>query len=204
MCATNRDLLTIASRRQLTGPSPSAHRHGGGWQRGELEPHRAMLGIDQAASLCPIAVLPTAAKVLGVLVDGVPVGPFGPGQLGDRLPPAGAVGEHPQPLGFQHIGVVHPGLAGGLVGERRAGWLLAVAVAVALIAQILRVMAGPVAGQDGEVATQHRPAGGVLVDQIRAGGVGVAGEVAGDRVEQDATAFPQLKGSVAGTGFEPV
>ena len=63
MCATNRDLLTIASRRQLTGPSPSAHRHGGGWQRGELEPHRAMPGIDQAASLCPIAVLPTAAKM---------------------------------------------------------------------------------------------------------------------------------------------
>src|SRR5215208_7249421 len=91
-----------------------------------------------------VVVLPAAAEVLGVLVDGVPVGPLGPGRLGHRLPPAGAVGEHPQPLGFQHVGVVHPGVAGGVVGQRRARWLLAVAVAVALIAQILRVMAGPI------------------------------------------------------------
>src|SRR5215216_4251442 len=53
-----------------------------------------------------VVVLPAAAEVLGVLVDGVPVGQLGPGRLGHRLPPAGAVGEHPQPLGFQHVGVV--------------------------------------------------------------------------------------------------
>src|SRR5215216_2554526 len=92
-----------------------------------------------------VVVLPAAAEVLGVLVDGVPVGPLGPGRLGHRLPPAGAVGEHPQPLGFQHVGVVDEGVAGGLLGQRRAAWLPAVAMAVALIAQILRVMAGPIA-----------------------------------------------------------
>src|SRR5215211_6420735 len=54
-------------------------------------------------------------------------------------------------------------------------------------------MAGPVAGRDGEVATQDRPTGGMQVDQIRAGGVGVASEVAGDRVEQHAA----LVGGVA-------
>ena len=107
-------------------------------------------------------------------------------------PPARLV-KHPQPLGFQHIGVVHPGVAGGMVGQRRPRWFLAVAVAVALVTQILRVVAGPVAGRDGEVATQHRPAGGMLVDQIPAGGVGGAVEVAGDRVEQDAA----LVGGVA-------
>jgi hypothetical protein len=40
---------------------------------------------------------------------------------------------------------------------------------------------------------QDRPAGGVLVDQVVAGGLGVAAEVAGDRVEQDAA----LVGGVA-------
>src|SRR6266545_1840404 len=137
--------------------------------------------------------LPPAAEVLGVLVDGVPVGALGPGGLGDRLPPAGVAGEHSQPLGFQHVGVVDEGVAGGVVGQRRPRWLLAVAVAVALVAQILRVVAGPEAGRDGEVAVQHRPAGGVLVDQVAAGGVGVAVEVAGDGVEQDAA----LVGGVA-------
>jgi hypothetical protein len=34
-----------------------------------------------------VVVLPPAAEVLGVLVDGVPVGPLGPGRLGHRLPP---------------------------------------------------------------------------------------------------------------------
>jgi hypothetical protein len=34
---TNQDLLAIASRRQLPHPSPSAHRYGGGRQRGGLE-----------------------------------------------------------------------------------------------------------------------------------------------------------------------
>jgi hypothetical protein len=50
-----------------------------------------------------------------------------------------------------------------------------------------------VAGWEGEVAGQHRPAGGMLVDQVLAGGVGVAGEGAGDRLEQD----PALVGGVA-------
>jgi hypothetical protein len=55
---------------------------------------------------------PAATQVLGVLVDGVPVGPLGPGGLGDGLPVAGAAGEHLQPVGVQHVGVVHPGVAG--------------------------------------------------------------------------------------------
>jgi hypothetical protein len=62
-----------------------------------------------------------------VLVDGVPVGAVGPGRLGDRLPAAGAVGEHRQPVSFPHVGVVDEGGAGGVVGQRRPGWL-AVAV----------------------------------------------------------------------------
>jgi hypothetical protein len=215
-----------------------------------------------------MGVLPPPAEVLGVPVDGIPAGRIGPGRLGDRLPPAGAIGEHPQPVSFQHIGVVHPRGAGAVVGHRRVQWLLAVAMAVALVAQVAGVMAGPVAGWDGEVTVQHRPAGGVLVDQVAAGGVGVAVEVAGDGVKQDAAlvggglhppvapdrpsgsgadrgrvrpggagrageadgvggasgggkpegnrsvepdlmgwpaaAFPQLRGVVAGTGFEPV
>jgi hypothetical protein len=68
-----------------------------------------------------------------------------------------------------------------------------VAVAAALVAQIPRVVAGAVAGRGGNVATQHRPAGGVLVDQVVAGGLGIAAEVADDRIEQDAT----LVGEVA-------
>jgi hypothetical protein len=131
-------------------------------------------------------LLPPSAKALGVLIDGAPVGPGGPGRLGDRLPPAGMVGEHPQPLGFQHVGVVDEGGAGGVVAAWRAGWFVAVAVAVALVAQILRVAAGPEPGWGGEVAVQRRPAGRVLVDQIPVGGVGVAVEVARDGVEQDA------------------
>jgi len=75
-------------------------------------------------------------------------------------------------------------------------------VAVALVAEILRVMADPVAGWDGEVATQRRPAGGMLVDQIRAGGVGVAGEVAGDGVEQDAALVGGVAVVVAGGAVE--
>ena len=105
---------------------------------------------------------------------------------------ARAVGEHPQPVGFQHVGVVDEASAGGVVGQRRPWWLVAVAVAVALVAQILWV-AGPVAGWRSEVAVQDRPAGGVLVDQVTAGGLGVAVEVASDRVEQDAA----LVGGVA-------
>src|SRR5512132_1514528 len=140
-----------------------------------------------------LVVLPPAAEMLAVLVDGVPVGLLGPGRLGHRLPLVRMVGEHAQPVGFQHVGVIDEGAAGGVVGERRAGWLLAVAVAVALVALLLRVRVGLEAGRDGEVATQHRPAGGMLIDQVPAGGVGIAGEVAGDRVEQDAA----LVGGVA-------
>jgi hypothetical protein len=137
-----------------------------------------------------------------VPVDGVPIGAFGPGRLGDRLPFAGAVGEDPQPVGFQHIGVVDPGIAGGLLGQRWSGWLLAVAVAVALVAQVLWVVAGAVAGRGGEVAVQDRPAGGMLVDQIAAGGVGVAVEVAGDRVEQDAALVGRVAVVVAVAAVE--
>jgi hypothetical protein len=71
------------------------------------------------------------------------------------------------------------------------GWFVAVAVAVALVAPVLGVVAGAVAGWGGEVASQHRPADGVLVDQVVAGGVGVAVEVAGDGVEQDAAVVDQ-------------
>jgi hypothetical protein len=42
----------------------------------------------------------------------------------------------------------------------------------------LGVVAGAVAGRGGEVAVQDRPAGGVLVDEEAAGGVGVAVEIA--------------------------
>jgi len=101
---------------------------------------------------------------LGVLVDGVPVGLLGPGRLGDGLPAARAVGEHPQPVGVQNVGVVNESVTGGPVGERGAGWLLAVAVAVALVAQLLAVRADLVAGRDGEVAAEQRPAGRVLVN----------------------------------------
>jgi hypothetical protein len=47
-----------------------------------------------------------------MLVDGVPVGRLGPGRHGDRLPPARAVGKHPQPIWFQHVAVVHEGSLG--------------------------------------------------------------------------------------------
>jgi hypothetical protein len=90
-------------------------------------------------------VLPAAAQVLGVLVDGVPVRLLGPGRLGDRLPPAGMVGQHPQPVGLKHVGVVGEGDASGALGQQRPGFL-AVAVAVAPVAQILRVAAGPEPG----------------------------------------------------------
>jgi hypothetical protein len=50
MCATNRDLLTIASRRQLTRSVPEGSPYGGGRQRVGLEAHRAMPGLDQPAS----------------------------------------------------------------------------------------------------------------------------------------------------------
>ena len=82
-------------------------------------------------------VQPAAAEVLGVLVDGVPVGEVGPGWFGDRLPAAGVVGEHPQPLGVQHVGVVDRGGAGGVVGVWWSGWVVAVAMAVALVPQVL-------------------------------------------------------------------
>jgi hypothetical protein len=82
---------------------------------------------------------------------------------------------------------------GGVVVKGRPGRVLAVPVAVALVAPVVGVGGKPVAGRDGEVAVQHRPAGGMLVDQVGAGGVGVAGEVAGDRVEQ----YPALVGGVA-------
>jgi hypothetical protein len=80
-----------------------------------------------------------------------------------------------------------------VIVKGRPGRVVAVAVAVALVAPVVRVGGVPVARQGVEVATQHRPAGGMLVDQIGAGGVGVAVEVAGDRVEQDAA----LVGGVA-------
>ena len=130
--------------------------------------------------------LPAAAKVLGVLVDGVPVGALGPGWLGDWAPPASVIGEHPQPLGLEYVGVVHTPSTSGLVSQRRTRWVVAVAVAVALVAPVVRIGGQPVAGWDAEVAMQHRPPGGMLVDQIGTGGVGVAAKVAGDRLEQDA------------------
>jgi len=62
---------------------------------------------------------------------------------------------------------------------------VAVAVAVALVAEVVRVGGKPVARRGGDVAVQDQPASGMLVEQIGTGGVGVAAEVAGDRLEQD-------------------
>jgi hypothetical protein len=98
-----------------------------------------------------------------------------------------------QPVGCDDIAIVDPGVAGGVVVQRRPWRIVAVAVAVALVAEVVRVGGQPVARRGGEVAVQDRPAGGMLVDQIGAGGVGVAAEVAGDRLEQD----PALVGGVA-------
>jgi hypothetical protein len=99
-------------------------------------------------------LLPAAAEVLGVLLDGVLVRAVGPGRLGDRLPPASVVGEHPQLLWLEHVGVVDRGGAGGVVGQWWAWWFVAVAVAAALVAQILGVVAGAVAGWGGEIAME--------------------------------------------------
>src|SRR5512133_2504459 len=134
-----------------------------------------------------------AAQLLGVAVDGIPVGGVGPGRIGDRLPAAVQAGEDLQPVGSDDIGIVDPGVAGAVVVQRRPWRVVAVAVAVALVAPVVGVGGEPVAGRGGEVAVQDRPAGGMLVDQIGAGGVGVAAEVAGDRVEQDSA----LVGGVA-------
>jgi hypothetical protein len=71
-----------------------------------------------------------AAQLLGVAVDGVPVGGVGPGWIGDRLPAAGPAGEDLQPVGCDDIGIVDPGVAGGVVVQRRPWRVVAVAVAV--------------------------------------------------------------------------
>ena len=107
-----------------------------------------------------------AAQVLGVAVDGIPFGGVGPGRVGDRLPAAVQAGEHLQPVGSDDRGIVDPGLAGGVIVQRRAGRVVAVVGGVALVAEVVRVGGKPVARRGGEVAVQDRPAGGMLVDQI--------------------------------------
>jgi hypothetical protein len=62
-----------------------------------------------------------------VAVDGVPVGGVGPGWIGDRLPATLHTGEDLQPVGSDDIGVVDPGVVGGVVVQRRPGRVVAVA-----------------------------------------------------------------------------
>ena len=80
-----------------------------------------------------------AAQVLGVAVDGIPVGGVGPGRVGDRLPAAVQAGRTCRRSGPMTLGIVDPGLAGGVVVQRRAGRVVAVAGGVALVAGVVRV-----------------------------------------------------------------
>jgi hypothetical protein len=70
-------------------------------------------------------------------VDGIPVRGVGPGRLDDCLPAAVHVGEDLQPVGCDDIGVVDPGLAGGVVVKGRPGCcaapLLVMGAAVPLV-----------------------------------------------------------------------
>jgi hypothetical protein len=79
-------------------------------------------------------------------------GGVGPGRVGDRLPAAVQAGEDLQPVGCDDIGIVDPGVAGAVVIQRRPWWVPAVAVAVALVAEVVGVGGEPVAGRGGEVA----------------------------------------------------
>ena len=76
-------------------------------------------------------------------------------------------------------------------------------MAVALVA-VARVAGCVEAGRLGEVAAQDAPAGGVLVDEVAAGRVDVADEVAGDGVEQHAALVVGVAVVVAGTALPGV
>jgi hypothetical protein len=105
-----------------------------------------------------------------VLVDGVPVGVSVPAGSATGCRSRGRL-ESTWSRSGATLGVVDEGGAGGLVGERWAGWARGGRRGGNTNCTRHPGLAEPVAGWGGEVATRHRPVGRVLVDQVGAGSI---------------------------------